>query len=52
MNQMTWLVPIFLSSIALIVIVVRYLVSATPENDNDNDNDNEKKIFMIVLSLI
>ena len=56
MNHLTWLVPIFLLSIALIVIVVRYLVSATPDNknknDNENDNDNEKKIIMIVLSFI
>jgi hypothetical protein len=55
MNQLKTLVPIFLSSIVLIVVVVRDLVSATTtntQNDIDNDNDNEKKIIMIVLSFI
>jgi hypothetical protein len=53
MNQLKTLVPIFLSSIVLIVLVVRDLVSATTTNtQNDIDNDNEKKIIMIVLSFI
>jgi hypothetical protein len=51
MNQLKTLVPIFLSSIVLIVLVVRDLVSAITTN-TQNDIDNEKKIIMIVLSFI
>jgi hypothetical protein len=62
MNQLYFLVPIFLSSIILIVLVVRDLQrpdTAVRENrdnnNNDDDNNDDKKMTMyaqVVLSFI
>ena len=57
MNQLYFLVPIFLSSIILIVLVVRDLQrpdTAIRENrdNNNNDDDNMTMYAQIVLSFI
>jgi small-conductance mechanosensitive channel len=58
MNQLYFLVSIFLSSIILIVLVVRDLQrpdTAVRENRDDNNNNNDDKMTMyaqIVLSFI
>jgi len=61
MNQLYFLVPIFLSSIILIVLVVRDLqrpdtaVRENRDNNNNNNNNNDDKMTMyaqVVLSFI
>jgi len=57
MNQLYFLVPIFLSSIILIVLVVRDLQrpdTAVRENRDNNNNDNDKMTMyaQVVLSFI
>ena len=57
MNQLYFLVPIFLSSIILIVLVVRDLQrpdTAIRENRDNNNNDDDKMTMyaQIVLSFI
>ena len=58
MNQLYFLVSIFLSSIILIVLVVRDLQrpdTAVRENRDDNNNNNDDKMTMyaqVVLSFI
>jgi uncharacterized membrane protein len=57
MNQLYFLVPIFLSSIILIVLVVRDLQrpdTAVRENrDNNNNNDDKMTMYaQVVLSFI
>ena len=56
MNQLYFLVPIFLSSIILIVLVVRDLQrpdTAVRENRDNNNNDDKMTMYaQIVLSFI